>query len=228
MLKAAETLLVIFDCDGVLVDSEILSAKTLLELLEPQGVSIDFSHIQEHFLGRSFPTVSTSIREQFSVDLPDDFEQEYRRVLLERFETQLRPTKDIFDVLTCLGVASVVATSSSPERVERSLQITGLDQHFSDHVFTASEVEKGKPAPDLFLHVARQRGVDPATCLVIEDSGPGVEAAVAAGMDVLRFVGGSHFEGLRDTIKQEEKRAAVFDSWSKFFDMMPMLKRTDI
>ncbi|MEX3006924.1 HAD family hydrolase [Hoeflea sp. TYP-13] len=219
--------LVIFDCDGVLIDSEIISAMTLMELLAGHGLQIDLQHVQRHFLGRSFPTVAASIRNQFDLDLPASFESDYRRILLESFEGGLSPSDGIFAVLETLVVPYCVATSSSPERVHRSLKIAGLDRYFADHTYTASEVEKGKPAPDLFLHVAASEGFEPERCLVIEDSMPGVEAANAAGMSVLRYIGGSHFDGVRSHAEREAGGSAVFDSWSKFYDIVPSLRGPD-
>lgn len=118
--------LVIFDCDGVLIDSEILSAQTLIGLLADQGITIDLDHVQKYFLGRSFPTVAALIREQFSTVLPQSFEQTYRSELLARFEEGLLPTPGIERVLSELAVSACVATSSSPERANKSLQISAL------------------------------------------------------------------------------------------------------
>lgn len=212
--------LIIFDCDGVLIDSEIISATTLIDLLQPLGLAIDLHYIQHHFLGRSFPTVAAIIREEFELDLPYDFEASYRKAILQRFDSQLNVTPGICTMLDRITHRICVATSSSPPRVERCLQITGLNRYFDGHIYTASQVKNGKPAPDLFLHVAESEGVDPSACLVIEDSAPGVEAAVRAGMAVWRYLGGSHFDTTRQTISAEEIRARVFDSWSDFFDMM--------
>ncbi|WP_075215376.1 HAD family hydrolase [Mongoliimonas terrestris] len=183
--------LVIFDCDGVLIDSEVLSADVLIELAGEHGLSLTRDHVWEHYLGRSFPTVAASVRETFGVDLVPTFEAEYRARLLTRFDSNLRITDGLLAMLAHLAVPSCVATSSSPERVRRSLAITGLTDRFPPP-FTASEVPRGKPAPDLFLHAAARMGVDPARCLVIEDSLPGLAAAAAAGMPCLHYTGASH------------------------------------
>lgn len=186
--------LIIFDCDGVLIDSELLSAEVLIDLLATDGVVIDFDHVRRNFLGRSFPTVARHIREELGHDLAPDFEALYRARLLKRFETELRPMPGIAPVLAMLGARGVpvcVATSSSPPRVARSLEIVGLAPALP-HVFTASQVARGKPAPDLFLFAAETMGAAPARCLVIEDSLPGLEAAQAAGMSAVRYTGGSH------------------------------------
>lgn len=213
--------LIIFDCDGVLIDSEIISANTLIDLLKPLGLEINLTHIAENFLGRSFPTVAISIRKNFGIDLPDSFESDYRAELLSRFDTQLQPTHGIVDLLERLDLQFCVATSSSPQRVARSMEITGLNRFFSGHIYTASQVEHGKPAPDLFLHASKHEGVPATQCLVVEDSFPGIEAAHAARMQVLHYQGGSHFTGMLFKQPAQKFVAPAFDSWDKFFDMMP-------
>ena len=217
--------LVIFDCDGVLIDSEIISARTLMAALEEFGVETDFPYFKANFLGRSFPKVAANIRTTFNVNLPETFEADYRRKLLAAFETDLKPVPGIFDILDNLGVRACVATSSSPERASRSLHLTGLDRYFGDAVFTASMVEHGKPAPDLFLHAATTCDARPEACLVIEDSGPGIEAARAAGMTVWHFVGGSHLDHTDILGQSLTPPVPFFDTWPSFFDMAPELKK---
>lgn len=214
---------VIFDCDGVLIDSEIISARVLMASLDQLGVTVDWAYFKAHFLGRSFPKVAASIRTDFEVDLPSDFEACYRSSLLEAFEQELHPVEGVQSVIANLGVKSCVATSSSPERVARSLAITGLRRFFDDRVFTASEVERGKPAPDLFLHAAASLGVSPEACLVIEDSLPGLQAARAAGMEVWHFVGGSHLSESDAKNVKIQPPTPFFDTWSRFFAMAPKL-----
>ncbi len=205
--------LVIFDCDGVLVDSEMLSAEVLIAELAKIGIELDQPYIRKHFLGRSFPTVARAIGAEFQIDLPEGFEAGYRAALLKRFETELRPTRGIESVLSRLTCASCVATSSSPPRVQSSLQITGLAPYFGPHVFTASQVAMGKPAPDLFLFAASQMRVAPERVLVIEDSRPGMTAGLAAGMQVLRYTGGAHLAG---HVPGPDETVTCFDSWTKF------------
>lgn len=218
---AGEIDLVIFDCDGVLIDSEMISARVLLSKLALCGVDVDFAHFRNHFLGRSFPKVVAEVREQHAVALPEDFEQSYRSALIAAFEDELKAMAGVKEVIGRLSVAYCVATSSSPPRVRRSLQITGLDDLFGERIFTASEVRNGKPAPDLFLHAASRMGADPARCLVIEDSLPGLAAGLAAGMQVWQFTGGSHLGGeaaeitgigiLADWAQMPEKIPALFE-----------------
>ncbi len=205
--------LIIFDCDGVLVDSEGLSAGVLLDLLANHGVAADFDYFCVNFLGRSFPTVAEDIRRSFNVALPPTFETDYRRHLLAAFEEGLQPTPGMVGVLEALELPYCLATSSSPERCGRSLAVTGLESYFAGRIFTASMVRRGKPAPDLFLHAAAVMDHPPERCLVIEDSLPGIEAALAAGMHVLRFTGGVHLRGR--TLKHPAS-VTTFDTWDAF------------
>jgi len=209
--------LIIFDCDGVLIDSEIISAEILISLVSDLGISFDVAYVGRYFLGRSFPTVAETIRREFDVVLPADFEAAYRSALKETFKAELRPTPGIERVLATLSVPYCVATSSSPERACMSLDVAGLSGYFDRNVYTASEVPNGKPAPDLFLHAARKCGADPRRCLVVEDSPPGLEAGRAAGMEVWHYVGGSHLSALGN---QTHYRGRVFDCWSNFSDMI--------
>lgn len=212
--------LIIFDCDGVLIDSETISARTLIGLLEPFGVQIDFNYIQRHFLGRSFPTIAETIRADFDVTLSEGFEAMYRRVLLDAFKTELRPTKGIETVLRHLDIPFCVATSSSPERALRSLEMTGLAPYFADRVFTASDVPNGKPAPDLFLHVAATLGADPARCLVVEDSLSGLQAGHSAGMTIWRYIGGGHLDGAVRPPPAALGAVTYLNTWSDFSELL--------
>ncbi len=212
--------LLIFDCDGVLADSEDISSDVLIALLAPLGIAVDRAHVRRHFIGRSFPTVARIIGETSGAPLPAGFEAAYRAALLSRFETDLRPTSGVAEMLAALAVPKCVATSSSPERVARTLAITGLAARFGRHVFTASEVARGKPFPDLFLHAARRMRAAPAATLVIEDSGPGIEAALAAGMSVLAYTGGAHLAGRP---YDGPPGVSSFDNWADFPHLLSSL-----
>jgi HAD superfamily hydrolase (TIGR01509 family) len=220
---------VIFDCDGVLIDSELISARVLIAHLACVGVIVDMAYVRAHFLGRSFPKVAARVREDCGFALPDDFESAYRATLLTAFEAGLKPMPGIAAVLADLRVACCVATSSSPVRARRSLELTGLLAHFDGRIFTASEVANGKPAPDLFLHAARQMGVQPENCLVIEDSAPGIAAALAAKMRILHFTGGSHLKNSaplpQEAAHGEAHKIETFDNWAEFFNIVPELRQ---
>lgn len=213
-----EPKLIIFDCDGVLIDSEIISARMLVAELAPLGVQIDLDYIGAHFLGRSYPVVMQLIRQEFGVILPVDFEDRYRERLLAAFERDLVVIPHVTPLLAALtaqGKDWCVATSSSPKRAELSLRIAGLDQLVAGRLYTSSLVARGKPAPDLFLHAASARGVAPQDCLVIEDSLNGLRAGRAAGMRVWRFIGGSH---LADKALHEPEDAVPERRFTSFHD----------
>ena len=205
--------LILFDCDGVLIDSEGISAEVLLSALARLGREVSFDYFCQNFVGRSFPTVARDIRENWGLKLPDSFEADYRRDLAAEFSHRLQATAGVVDLLEGLTVPYCVATSSSPQRADNALRIAGLDRFVSDRIFTASEVAHGKPAPDLFLHAAARMGVSPDRCLVIEDSLPGIAAADAAKMQVLRYTGGAHLKG---RVLKHDADVQTFDNWDNF------------
>lgn len=206
--------LIIFDCDGVIADSEVLSASVLIDRLGALGIAVTPDDVRRDFLGRSFPIVATTIRQRFGNPLPAEFEMNYRTRLLERFAAELRHTPGFMAMLDGLSVPSCIATSSSPERAGRTLQVLGLADRFAGRVFTASQVRRGKPAPDLFLFAADRMGCAPADALVIEDSAPGIAAALAAGMRILHYAGGAHLRGTDPMVLPDGVQS--FDNWTDF------------
>lgn len=184
--------LIIFDCDGVLVDSEPLSVRVLVEGLASIGHAIEERAAYERFLGYSLAAVRAMLREELGFDLPAECLVAMRESLFERFRRELKPIAGIAEVLDQLATPYCVASSSLPERITLSLEVTGLLPRFSGRIFSATMVPRGKPAPDLYLHAAKTMGVTPEACLVIEDSPPGIRAAQAAGMKVFGFLGGGH------------------------------------
>lgn len=183
---------IIFDCDGVLVDSEMLSASVLMGMMAEIGLPISEEIFRGDFLGRSFASAAARAATRFGAALPGDFQIKYRERLLARMRNELRPMAGVFEMLQCVTAPCWLATSSSPQRLEVSLRVSGLASFFADRCSTASEVRHGKPAPDLLLHAARRAGFEPASCLVVEDSEMGIRAARAAGMTVWHFAGGAH------------------------------------
>lgn len=218
--------LVIFDCDGVLIDSEIISARMLIEELAGLGVRVDLDHVARHFLGRSYPTVMDQIRREFGLDLPPAFEDQYRERLLAEFQRSLKVMPGVVEVMDSLSVPFCVATSSSPRRVAMSLALTGLADRVGSRLFTASQVQHGKPAPDLFLFAAATMRADPVRTLVIEDSRTGVAAGLAAGMQVWHFTGGSHFAHGSALLDAPDALHAHrrFDAFADFFQSCPALR----
>jgi len=210
--------LIIFDLDGVLVDSETLSCDRLQALLAQHGVAMDMSEIYERFLGRGFIAVAEHLRAT-SVELPADFRTRFETEVGTAFKQSLQATPGIGDLLRGLRVPYCLASSSSLERIALSLSVTGLKDLFAGRIFAGEMVPHGKPAPDLFLHAAKTMGVDPAQCVVIEDSAPGIAAGRAAGMTVWAFVGGGHLAG-RDVVPSLAASGAT-----RVFDKMDDLKR---
>lgn len=188
--------LIIFDCDGVLIDSEVLAARALIDELGRQGIAVDMGFVARHFIGRAHTVIRAEVKARFGMELPVSFEEDYRSRLLAAFEAGLSPMEGAVETLAALRVPFCLATSSSPPRLAASLRIVGLDGLFAGRAFTASQVARGKPAPDLFLHAAARMGAEPARCVVVEDSAAGVAAGLAAGMEVWHFVGGGHFAAM--------------------------------
>ncbi|MCR6500415.1 HAD family hydrolase [Shinella sp. CPCC 101442] len=191
-MAAKATELVIFDCDGVLVDSEPISLAVLVEALAAAGVAMSEEDAHDRFLGRSLKSMSEILHEEYGLAIDAAFLDSMRKVLYERFRAELQPIDGIAETVDRLGVAHCVASSSQPERIRLSLSVTGLIDRFEPHIFSATMVSRGKPAPDLFLHASAAMGVEPTCCVVVEDSPAGIAAAKSAGMRVVAFTGGSH------------------------------------
>lgn len=184
--------LVIFDCDGVLVDSEPIAMRLLLETLAGAGLAMEAEAANARFLGRSLASMRAILAEDHGLTLSDAALEEMRGRLYAAFRAELRPVPGVAEVLGGLAGAFCVASSSQPERIELSLRVTGLWPFFEGRMFSATQVARGKPAPDLFLYASGCMGYAPETCLVVEDSPAGIAAAQAAGMRVAAFTGGSH------------------------------------
>ncbi|PWC37536.1 HAD family hydrolase [Azospirillum sp. TSO35-2] len=199
----AGTQLVIFDCDGVLVDSEPISIAVLVEGIRAAGAVIDESVAYRRFLGRSLGSIGSILLEEYGLCFDAAHQEAMRARLFDRFRAALQPIPGVADTLSRLGRRRCVASSSQPDRIRLSLTVTGLLEYFDGNIYSSAMVKSGKPAPDLFLHAAQGMGADPAGCVVVEDSPAGIEAAKRAGMRVFAFVGGSHAEpaGLRRTVE---------------------------
>jgi HAD superfamily hydrolase (TIGR01509 family) len=184
--------LVIFDCDGVLVDSEPISISVLVDTISRAGGVIDEETAYRLFLGRSMSTIREVLAADFGLDFTAAHLDGLRSVLYERLRRELRPIDGIAEAVAALAAPFCVASSSQPERIRLSLAATGLLELFEPRIYSSTMVTNGKPAPDLFLHAASEMRTDPADCVVIEDSPAGIEAARRAGMCVLAFAGASH------------------------------------
>ena len=184
--------LVIFDLDGVLVDSEPISSRVTAAALTEAGIEISEAEVCDRFLGVSTASMLRAVEAEHGCRLPASFQETLRARILRAFEQELAPVPGVPALLDGLAVDRCVASSSHPERIRRSLEITGLLERLGPHLFSATMVSAGKPAPDLFLLAAARMAAEPARCLVVEDSEVGIRAAKAAGMTVFGFTGASH------------------------------------
>ena len=185
--------LVIFDCDGVLVDSERLTVHEEARMLTELGWPVTADEVVGLFMGLSLATELEMVADRLGPAAAEKFEQDLVPRLTAIFDAQLTPVDGIPALLEALaqkGVPTCVASSGLPDGIRRKLDRTGLREHFGDRISSASEVEHGKPEPDLFLLAAGRMGVTPARAAVVEDSVPGVQAGVAAGIAVYGFAGG--------------------------------------
>jgi HAD superfamily hydrolase (TIGR01509 family) len=182
--------LVVFDCDGVLVDSEVIAVRVDQRVLADLGWELELEEIVERFVGRSEASFIASIEQHLGIELADGWDRKYEPWYRTAFERGLVAVDGIHDALDRLTLPHCVASSGSHAKMQRTLGQTALLDRFDGRIFSATEVARGKPAPDLFLHAARSLGTAPERCVVVEDSAYGVQAARAAGMHVLAYAGG--------------------------------------
>jgi HAD superfamily hydrolase (TIGR01509 family) len=183
--------LVIFDCDGVLIDSEPIGVAVDKVAMAALGLPMSEQEIVERFVGLSHGAKTAALEQLLGRELPADWWEEYRPLHTELTEERLAPVDGITEVLAGLGLPDCVASNSSHRWLKRGLGLTGLYDRFAGRIFSGAEdVAHGKPAPDLFLHAARTLGADPARCVVVEDSPHGLAAANAAGIPAFAYTGG--------------------------------------
>ena len=191
--------LVIFDCDGVLVDSEPLAIRIDVQILAKLGWPLSEREVIERFVGRSDDVITAEIEAHLGRSLGRGWQDEFEHLYRELFAAELKPVDGIAEALDRIALPTCVASSGSHDKMRFTLGLTGLYDRFAGRIFSASEVARGKPAPDLFLHAARRMGFDPGVCAVVEDSRYGVQAARAAGMLAFGYAGGvtaaEHLEG---------------------------------
>ena len=179
---------IIFDCDGVLVDSEAISAKVFREMVSELGCNLDFETVLEQITGTSMKENLKYFAECVGADLPDNFEKEFRARTYEAFKTDLKPIPGVHELIDKIKVPIGVASSGPAAKIKLNLTTTGLIDKFGDNIFSCYDIESWKPEPDIYLHAAKQLGFSPEDCAVIEDSEPGVIAAIKGGFDVYVLV----------------------------------------
>ncbi len=206
-------LLFIFDCDGVLVDSETISCCLLRKLIEEIGGRATEGFIYETFLGRSPNTIAALIYEHFEVEVSQHRLDRFQADIISNFEADLVAIPGIELALKNITGSICVASSSNEDRIHRSLELTGIRQFFGPYIFSATMVARGKPNPDLFQLAAQSMGYTPDKCVVIEDSVAGLQAAKAANMCSIGFTGGTHAEvaGLHEKLKSLDPNMIISD-----------------
>jgi HAD superfamily hydrolase (TIGR01509 family) len=203
--------LIIFDCDGVLVDSEIVSSRAHAEMLSRHGYPITTDQVLDRFLGVSDRDARLIVEGEIGKCLPEDFELRVKEATLRFFAAGLSAIAHVGASIAAINLPKCVASSGTPEKIRHGLTCTGLYDQFAPNIFSASQVDRGKPAPDLFLLAAERMRARPERCLVIEDSVAGITGARAAGMTVLGFYGGSHCRAGHAEALQNAGAAKVFD-----------------
>jgi HAD superfamily hydrolase (TIGR01509 family) len=204
--------MVIFDCNGVLVDSEPLAAAIVSQEFMRAGFPLTPEIVARYFTGRRPADMFAEVEIAAGRKLPPGFATTVASATLRRFRAELRATSHMAQALTWLRGPKCVASSSSFDRIRVSLESTDLIRFFEPYLFSATEVKNGKPAPDLFQHAAAKMRVAPRDCIVVEDSAVGVAAGVAAGMTAVGFVGGSHAGGrLAEQLRAAGARAVISD-----------------
>jgi HAD superfamily hydrolase (TIGR01509 family) len=202
--------LIIFDCDGVLVDSEVISCRAHALVLTRQGYPITPDQVLQRFLGVSDREARQIVETEIGRKLPDDLEAQIKQETLGFYEGDLKAIAHVGDALAAIKLPKCVASSGTPEKIRHGLTCAGLYEQLAPHIFSATQVKRGKPAPDLFLFAAEQMRVAAERCIVIEDSTPGVTGACAAGMTVLGFFGGSHCSGEHEGMLRAAGAAQTF------------------
>ena len=215
---------IIFDCDGVLVDSEAIYQEVEREHLSRIGLEYDPVEYQRRFMGLNaddyLAEIDRDLRARKNAPLPAEFGRALREDAIARLKTEVRAIDGIEDVISGFDGPKAVATSSAPDTLQIKLGVTDLRRHFDPHIYHAGQVARGKPAPDLFLMAAQKLGADPAGCLVIEDSVNGVRAGRSAGMTVWGFTGGGHAD---DGLSERLRAAGAHDVFLSHAELVEAL-----
>jgi HAD superfamily hydrolase (TIGR01509 family) len=212
---------IIFDFDGVIADSEVLSNSTLAEIVTELGVPTTLDDAYRNYMGKRFHEVIAAIEQALGRRLPDGFADDYQRRTLSRFRADLRPIEGVKQFIsTFQALPRCIASSSSPDRLALCLQVLDMAALFQGRVFSASMVARGKPHPDIFLHAAAAIGVRPEHCIVIEDSASGVLAARAAGATVVGLLAGGHIRGGHGAVLAEAGAQYVVHTYGEAEDVV--------
>lgn len=205
---------VIFDCDGVLVDSEIIGNEILISMAKAYGLEMTIDQAMANFHGKSLKNCFQQIEEKINRKLPDNFEAEFRKQSFKAFRNELKAVKGVVDFINSLSVSYCVASSGPPEKITQNLTTTGLIDKFQNKIFSSYHINSWKPEPEIFLYAAREMGFSVEECIVIEDSVPGVIAAVKGGFKVYGYTNENNAKAM------EKEGAIVFRSYVELAEML--------
>lgn len=200
---------IIFDCDGVLVDTEKIGNGILLEMAQEHGFEMELEDAYRYFNGRSLKDCFCHIEEAIGQNLPKTFENEYREKSFEAFRTQVKPMEGVEDFINNLKIPYCVASSGPVEKIRLNLEVAGLLDKFENKIYSSYQIDSWKPEPGIFLHAAKEMGFEVKDCIVVEDSKSGVKAGISGGFKVYGLVNGFNNEDL------EEEGAELFSSYEE-------------
>ncbi len=206
---------ILFDCDGVLVDSEPLAIQALIDLAKPFGFTMHLEAGMHYFSGQSLPYCFKTIEKQIGQNLPEDFEKQYRIFSFEKFKKELQPITGVKDFIESMQHLDMGVASSGPiDKIELNLNLCALRSYFKENIFSCYTLQKWKPAPDIFLHAAKSMGYEVDECIVIEDSEMGVKAALDGGFKTYCYQ------------KDDRKQTNSFVHYFNHFDILKKMLLT--
>lgn len=211
---------IIFDCDGVLVDSEPIGNQVMVDMANELGANITLDYAYKHFKGNALNDCIQQISELITMKLPIDFESDYRKRSFEKFKSDIKPIEGILAVIENLNIPFCVASSGPENKIQLNLELTGLWPYFKSHVFSCYNVQKWKPDPAVFLWAAKTMGFKPSECVVIEDSIIGVNAAINGGFDVFGFTAHDYKHELQG------KATKTFDNMAQLPELLKAKKKS--
>ena len=205
---------IIFDCDGVLVDSEAISAKIFQNMIAELGFNLDFETVLDQITGTSMKENLKFFKEKINRELPSNFETEFRKRSYEAYKTELKSIKGIHDLLNKIKIPIGVASSGPVEKIKLNLTVTSLIDKFGDNIFSCFDIESWKPEPEIYLHAAKEMGFKPSECAVVEDSETGIKSAKTGGFAVFAFT------NEKNKTAFEELGATVFYKMSELAQLL--------